>query len=355
MSTPKVTSILSVALISLSALNFILIYYHYFLLVVKSNESPEEPQMENMSGPDGFHIPLLTFIPGVSPVLSQPWVFATSALIERSMLVPAVLAIFSLGSFLESRWGPKELLKYIAVVGCGSNIVLYAYYMARICITDLQGEIPPISSSAGIIMGLLVGLKQRISNHYVILFSGRFRIKVAYFPFLLTMASGFCGLFSRHAHIVFMLCITSFFLSWSYLRYFKSSSNERHSYILPMRRTPSATLEFEEKTVRGDRSNSFALETFFPRPLSLLVAKVGTLVFSFMVQRHWVESKDYLSSEEPEDEMATLQSGLFSLSPLKGAKNVSVFSGGGWFWAWISPKKTDSINARRKLALREFE
>ena len=43
---------------------------------------------------------------------------------------------------------------------------------------------PVILSSMSINMGLIIGIKQRIANHYLIFFKGNLRIKINYLPFL---------------------------------------------------------------------------------------------------------------------------------------------------------------------------
>lgn len=365
MSTPKVTSILLVALILLTVLNFLLKYYTYFFLVVNHANLPDAPESESVPGPKQLYVPFLTFIPTVSPVLLQPWVLTTSGLVDHEFLVPCVIVVFSLGKFLEAKWGPQEFLKYVVVVVCGSNAVIYLYYVAQKAVVGISGDVPVVSTSTALIMGLLVAAKQRLSNHYMILFSGNLRLKVSHFPFYLTVVSGVCAFFSFQYRIVYMLCVVGFSVSWLYLRYVKSSSNERQSYLLPMRRrrsvSGSASLAFDDRSVKGDRTNLFALETFFPAPISHVVARLGSILFQFMIQRHWVVAKDYMAEEvEVSEDIAILQTKLFSLSQLKGAKDISAipscqFRG---IWLWFSkdssPAET-TIDARRKLAIREFE
>lgn len=363
MSTPKVTSILLLALILVSVLNFLLKYYTYFFLVV-ANALSESPEPEKVPGPKQLYVPFLTFIPTVSPVLLQPWVLVTSGLVDHEFLVPCVLVVFSLGKFLEAKWGPQEFLKFVTVVICGSNVAIYLYYVVQ-KVLGVAGDIPVVNTSTALCMGLLVAAKQRLSSHYMILFSGNLRLKVAYFPFYLIAAAAVCACFSWQYRLVYMLCVVGFSVSWLYLRYIKSSSNERQSYLLPMRQRRAASvsrsLAFDDHTVKGDRSNLFALETFFPVPLSFLVAKVSDVFFSFMLLRHWVASKDYVAEDvEVSEDIAILQTKFFNLSQLKGAQNISTIPSSKFqsFWrhfAKENPPVDTSIDTRRKLAIREFE
>lgn len=365
MSTPKVTSILLVALILLSVLNFLLKYYTYFFLVVANANLPDTPESESVPGTKELYVPFLTFIPTVSPVLLQPWVLITSGLVDHEFLVPCVLVVFSLGKFLEAKWGPREFLKYIVVVLCGSNVMIYLYFVVQKALFGISGDIPVVSTSAALCMGLLVATKQRLSNHYMILFSGNLRLKVAHLPFYLTALAGVCAFFSFQYRVIYMLCVVGFGVSWLYLRYIKSSSNERQSYLLPMRQRRSVSgpnsLAFDDRMVKGDRSNLFALHTFFPAPLSHFVARVGSFFFDIMVQCHWVAPKDYTTEEvEVTEDIAILQTKLFSLSQLKGAQEISAIPSSRirGLWRWFSKENTPvetSIDARRKLAIREFE
>lgn len=363
MSTPKVTSILLVALILLSLLNFLLKYYTYFFLVVNTTQVPDAPGAESVPAPKQLYVPFLTFIPTVSSVLLQPWVLLTSGLVDHELLVPCVLVVFSLGKFLEARWGSREFLKYVSVVVIGSNLVIYLYFVARKVVVGLPAELPVISTSTALIMGLLVAVKQRLSNHYMILFSGNLRLKVAHFPFYMTVVSGICALFATQYVVVYMLCVVGFLVSWLYLRYVKSAANDRQSYMLPIRQRHSVTstgsLSFEDRTVKGDRTSLFALDTFFPAPLCLIVSKIGSLFFQYMVRRHWVVLKDYTEEDvDVAEDVAILQTKLFSLSQLKGAKDISAIPNGllrGFWQLFKAAAPAERIDARRKLAIQEFE
>lgn len=391
MNTPKVASILLVALITLTLLNFVLKYYTYFVMVVSAHKSGDEitpiaQESGQVPHPHELYVPFLTFIPTVSPVLFRPWVIVTASFVEENFLslAPSVLLLFYLGWFLEAKWGLQEFLKFVMLIVVLSNVLVYLFY----CVRALAGtdSVPPVVvSSMAICMGLLVAVKQRIAGHYVIFFKGNLRIKVTYIPFFLLLACAFASLISADYCISFLLALAGFFSSWTYLRLFKVASNERQSYLLPysnMRKRahknsepplpgipvpgPPSGIAFEDSTTRGDRSELFALHTFFPGPVALFVKLFSSMVFRFAVKHHWLDAKDFsgLDEDAPYEDLNTLQSKLFSLSPLKGAGEVSAIPDAGTkltkLWSWLSSGNKSvgiksSMDKRRKLAIRELE
>lgn len=387
MKAPKVASIALVAMISLTLLNFLLKYYTYFVLVVAAHRLGHDPAVAleddavapPVPRPNELFVPFLTFIPTVSPVLARPWVIVTAGFIEDSFLTLAlaVPAVFYLGGFLEATWGLPELLRFLLVAVCALNLSLYAYYSVKAAVVGAGTSVPPVViSSVAIVMALIVAVKQRISGHYIILFKGSLRIKVTHLPFLVLAVLGALSLVLESYRIVWMLALTGFISSWVYLRYFKASSNDRQSYLLPfsLRRsanTPTPlsstrTLAFDNNS-RGDRSDLFALVTFFPAPLSSVVKVASDYAFAFMIKRQWVDLKDYTSLDndaDSRDEVGSLQSNLFSLSALKGAGDVSPIPNAGNTFKtvleWFSGDKKDAdikitMDKRRKLAMRELE
>lgn len=371
MTPAKATSILLVALVSLTLLNFILKYYTYFVLVVAAHKSGDDLVTEDpgeVPHPHELFVPFLTFIPTRSPVLSRPWVLVTSSFVQESFIgsAPSILVFFYLGSFLEAKWGASEFVCFVMTVVLLSNTAVYCWYWIKKILGS--SSVPPVViSSLAIIMALLVATKQRIANHYMILFRGSVRIKVTYLPFLLLVSTMLASLLWEDFRILVLLAITGWASSWTYLRYFKLASNERQSYMLPYAnkrsKADSTGLAFEDSTLRGDRSELFALHTFFPGPLALIVKVCSNVVFHFMVKHHYLDPKDYAGPEDDgeNEDINSLQSKLFSLSLLKGAGDVSPLKSSklSSMWAWISQPKREgiktSMDKRRMLAIRELE
>lgn len=393
----KVTSILLVSLISLSLLNFALKYYTYFVIIVSSskNSTNEIDAIVQETGevphPHELFVPLLTFIPTKSPVFSRPWVLLTSGLIEENFidLTFSFMLMFYIGKYLETMWSPKEFNKYIIANIVGSNIILYLFY----CLKSLfaSDQVPPlvVSSMAGN-MALLVAIKQRIPNHYFLFFKGSLRIKVNYLPFILLMVCGVLQILDEDFKISFLLGSLGFVISWTYLRFIKVGSNERQSYILPFalsrkksdkgkfnpgklsqkEKSSISSFHIENSGITGDRSEQFALHTFFPHPLSIIVKLLSNVVFECLAHYKFIDKRNFIEEEDNDDQLMLediekLQSKLFGLSSLKGAGNVSTIPKASskikLFLSWLkSPTKAHSniktiMDKKRKLALKELD
>ncbi|KAK6455480.1 eukaryotic integral membrane protein-domain-containing protein [Scheffersomyces xylosifermentans] len=411
MKVPKVTSILLVVLTTLTLLNFVLKYYTYFVLSVSSSSKASEvnsiaQETGEVPHPHELFVPLLTFIPGKSPVISRPWVLITSSFIEENFvgLTMSFMLFFYLGKYLETMWGPQEFTKFVFANIIVGNVVLYFYYGIKTMIFKAEDmEVPPVVISAmAINMGLFVAIKQRISNHYFIFFKGTLRLKVTFLPFLLWTACFILQLLSEEFYISWLLSGLGFVISWTYLRFFKIGTNERQSYLLPYsisrKRShkkykahspvPEAvsiggtslgvpgtpTLQLDDISIKGDRSEQFSLYTFFPSPLSMVVKLLSSLVFNTLVHYKVLDAKDFAEFDEEDndnlqvEDLNNLQTGLFDLSPLKGAGNVSAIPHASStmkkVWNWLSTEKTSSakpfsiksnMDKRRKLALKELE
>lgn len=400
-------------LVSLTFLNFILKYYTYFVLIVSSSKSAidEVNSIAQETGevphPHELYVPLLTFIPTKSPVLTRPWVLVTNSFIEETVagLLINFLLFFYLGKYLESMWGSREYVKFIITIVLISNSTLYLYYTSKQLLFGESETVPPVvMSSMAINMGLFIAIKQRISNHYLLFFKGNLRIKIAYLPFILLVVLTFLSFLDEDFEISLQLSVLGFIISWTYLRFFKVGTNDRQSYLLPFSlnrkrsnkskfkvkpppksalnndssdiivpKVTPATLQLDNSSLKGDRSEQFSLYTFFPYPLSLVVKLVGELVFNTLVHYEVFNKNDFVTFDEEDptvfQDVDSLQSNLFGLSPLSGAQgDISAFPNAGSklkkIWGWISNGGLkgssglglkSSMDKRRKLALKELE
>lgn len=400
-------------LVSLTFLNFILKYYTYFVLIVSSSKSAidEVNSIAQETGevphPHELYVPLLTFIPTKSPVLTRPWVLVTNSFIEETLagLLINFLLFFYLGKYLESMWGSREYIKFIITIVLISNSTIYLYYTFMQLLFGESESVPPVvMSSMAINMGLFIAIKQRISNHYLLFFKGNLRIKIAYLPFILLVVLTFLSFLDEDFDISLQLSVLGFIISWTYLRFFKVGTNDRQSYLLPFSlnrkrsnknkfkvkpppksalnnespevivpKVTPATLQLDNSSLKGDRSEQFSLYTFFPYPLSLVVKLVGELVFNTLVHYEVLNKNDFITFEEDDptvfQDVDSLQSNLFGLSPLSGAQgDISAFPNAGSklkkVWDWISNSGLkgssglglkSSMDKRRKLALKELE
>lgn len=444
MKVPKTTSIVLVVLSSLTFLNFILKYYTYFVLIASSTKAQQEQQQQQQQGQQGEHhhipelaqetgeiphphelfVPLLTFIPTKSPVLTRPWVLLTSGFIEENFieLFISFILIFYLGKYLETIWGSKEFSKFIIINVLISNLIIYIYYNLKSFIVELTDEyLPPvILSSMSINIGLIIAMKQRIPKHYLIFFKGNLRIKVTYLPFLTILLTWILSLLSEEFYILFVMSIVGFMVSWTYLRFFKTGANERQLYILPFALTHKRKNRFntttsvnnndghildsslasssnsinnnngfslDDDTVKGDRSEQFALYTFFPYPLSIPIKFIANFIFEILVDHKLLNRRDFKNYDNEEEDNTSnvnvnhvrgisnryedvdkLKNNLFGLSALNGAQLVSTISMASSmkkFWDWIIPTTNSksheasnikiNMDRRRKLALKEIE
>lgn len=409
MRVPKVTSILLVVLTTLTLLNFVLKYYLYFVLVVSSSKSTTEGINEiaqetgEVPHPHELFVPLLTFIPTRSPVLTRPWVLVTSSFIEENFVgaTASFMLFFYFGKYLENIWGAAEFLKFIGTIVVCSNAAIYLYYtIKKMLYWGSDFPVPPvIISAAAIDMGLFVAIKQRISNHYFIFFKGNLRLKITYLPFILLAATFVLQALSEEFYAPFVLSALGFLISWTYLRFFKIGANERQSYLLPFAlnrkrsnklkykvkpatvetvgssAASTASLHLDSTPLRGDRSVQFSLHTFFPYPLSTVVRVLSSMVFNTLTHYKLLNSKDWPEFDDDEDDgqlmfedVNNLLTNLFSLSSLKGASgevsaipNASSKLRSVWEWAVSKGTKSSvgsiksSMDKRRKLALKELE
>lgn len=432
MKVPRATGILSVVLASLSFLNFVLKSYTYFVLIVASarhngggppvvhsgegGEANGQTSMLSSSGtitqetgdeahPHLMFVPLLTFIPTRSPVLSRPWVFLTSGLVEDIGIwfISSLVLIFYLGKYIENLWGSRELTKFVIFVVVITNVLVYIFYGLKVCCISSHDYVPPLVQGVmPIVMGLFVAVKQRIANHYIILFQGNVRIKVTYIPFLTLVFTYALLYLDLDVNIIFTHSLASFVVSWTYLRFFKVGTNERQSYLLPfalsrkrssrlkrqnvseklVNKVPSSTngsqmseisLDLDSTSTKGDRSLQFSFYTFFPYPLSSFIKIVCNLIFQVPVKYKLLDPNDFPDYDEEDgddysyEDVNNLQSGLFDLSPLKGVEDVSTLplakSKIENFLSWISGNSKPilqlglkyNMDQRRKLALKELD
>lgn len=374
MNPPKVASIATVAVVLLLLLNAMLKYYTYFLLIVAAhkNEPTEDSEVPH---PHDLYVPFLTFIPTRLPVALRPWVLLTASFIQESFigLTLATASIFYLGWYLEARWGARAFAKFILLTALLCNVALYFWYASKNAF-GLRSSIPPVvTSTTAIVMACLVAVKQRISNHYIILYRNLLRIKVTFVPFSWYVSLVFLDLVWPDWHIMHCEALAAFAVSWIYLRFFKDGANERQSYLIPYSLKPShvetplaspTKLKFDENLPKGDRSDLFALHTFFPSYLGLLVKVLSNAVFDFAVRQNLINAKDFVGhDEDDEPHVGGLSSKLFSLSRLKGAENVGMVPTGeklkNFFGMAAKDENSDSIKSsmdkRRKLAIRQLE
>jgi membrane associated rhomboid family serine protease len=149
------------------------------------------------------------------------------------------------GKYLERAWGSRELVRFILITGILSNIVTWAgillsYYLSGGDETFLYGV--QINGLSGVFSGFLVAFKLLIPEHRLALMGGRLAIRVKDLLVVATITSIICLIFFK-AIVFYNLVNIGWVIAWIYLRFFQFH---------------------DESGLYGDRSDTFALVTFFP-------------------------------------------------------------------------------------------
>ncbi|KAK6908389.1 hypothetical protein L486_01957 [Kwoniella mangroviensis CBS 10435] len=233
----------------------------------------------------GSQVPWLVLVPGKS--IWYPWTFLTAGLVELGLfgLTISVISIPLACRYLERVWGIRELIKFSIITIVGSNIIAFGFSWLMWFVLGQQDALYglPYHGLSGLQVGFLVAFTQLIPEHQVQLL-GKFKVRVKSLP-------GIHLLISNVAVVVFgpspaILIQFGFIVAWVYLRFFKLSENG----------------EF-----RGDRSETFAFQYWFPPIIRPYVAILGNTVFKVAVKLRLVQAWD-----------APMNAGAYSLLPGPG-------------------------------------
>lgn len=212
----------------------------------------------------------LTLVPGTS--LFFPWTFATSALVEISVieLIISLLVIPASLAYFERLWGTVETLKFIIVCVTGPNIIGCAFNWIEFAVTRnaelfLYGM--EYHGQMALFISLLVSFTQVIPEHQVqILGFIKARVKrlpMAYLTFSTIMT--LLGFQSPYILIQF-----GWFVSWIYLRFYKRNVGDSLGGVVSY----------------GDRSETFALTSWFPPFLHTPLSMLGNTVYKLATRFH---------------------------------------------------------------------
>lgn len=178
----------------------------------------------------------------------------------------------------------------------------------------------------------LVAFKQLVPEHTVAIAKGIVKVRVKHFPAVFLLVHSIAGL-ALGAYPSFMLAWSGFFVSWIYLRFYKSTAN----YALAATGRSSA--------IRGDASDTFSFASFFPEPLSSPVAVVSDQVYALLVTlrvctpfpAEHIEAGNQLATARGEAGLPTLANGNGGRAGIRG---------GG---------KREEAERRRALALKALD
>ncbi|KIJ22090.1 hypothetical protein PAXINDRAFT_95520 [Paxillus involutus ATCC 200175] len=217
------------------------------------------------------YTPWLTLVPGSS--LFYPWTFATSALVEVSILellvtmavIPASLR------YLERLWGTVETLKFIVVCVTAPNLIAFAFNWIEFVATrnaDLFLYGMQYHGQMALLTSVLVAFTQLIPEHQVQIF-GFFRVRVKTLPMAyLTFSSVMTFIGFQCPYIIIQF---GWFVSWIYLRFYKRNID-----------TVSGMSTY------GDRSETFALTSWFPPFLHTPLSALGNAIHGVATRFHLI-------------------------------------------------------------------
>ncbi|KAG9314051.1 eukaryotic integral membrane protein-domain-containing protein [Chiua virens] len=217
------------------------------------------------------YIPWLTLVPGSS--FFYPWTFATSALVEVTIIellvtlavIPASLRYF------ERLWGTVETLKFIVVCVTVPNIIAFAFNWIEFAATrnaDLFLYGMQYHGQMALFTSILVAFTQLIPEHQVQIL-GFYKVRVKTLPMAYLTFSGVMTLVGFQCpYIVIQF---GWFVSWIYLRFYKRNTDVASS-----------------TTTYGDRSETFALTSWFPPFLHPVLSAVGNFVHKTATRFHLI-------------------------------------------------------------------
>jgi len=130
-------------------------------------------------------------------------------------------------------------------------------------------SLTPITGGIPLQIAFLVAFSQLVPAHTVTLFRGIVSLRVPRFPLLYILLVFFLSLTPLFNSASFLLAINSFMVSWTYLRFYKTT--------FPDLDTPQSA------GLRGDASETFAFAEFFPEPVRTPVATFSDQVYNLLV------------------------------------------------------------------------
>lgn len=223
-------------------------------------------------------VPFLQLVPRYA--IFYPWVFITSIFAETSLIgfFVSLVVLASGTSYVEKFWGTREVLKFILLIGSITNLVtVMVSIISNILREDVKGMDLPSGGGLSYYFGFLIVLKQLIPEHNVVLFQGlmNFRIKHASFVTLVVMMVA--SLLTKSIYPA-VPSITSFLVSYNYLRFFQSLSSDPLLPITSVNGDPSSST-----VIRGDASDAFQFVELFPSASKPFLAPVFNAIYDVSV------------------------------------------------------------------------
>ncbi|CAD6499548.1 BgTH12-03659 [Blumeria graminis f. sp. triticale] len=253
LNLPPVTRVVLFVLLSQTFLGFAIKYRHW----TRSSQ---------------FVIAWLALLPNVS--LIYPWTLLTTTLFEKNLVTLAISAvtIFYSGRYLERAWTSVEFAKFLLVASLIPNVLCYGFLTILFTLTgQSHWMLITINGTIGLQIAFLVAFSQLIPAHTVTIFKGIICLRVPRFPLLYILGISLLTLAPVLSMASFLLVITGFLTSWTYLRFFKQSFPD---------------LQTSQSSLRGDSSESFALVEFFPGALKPVISLLSNSIYNILVKLH---------------------------------------------------------------------
>ncbi|CAG8506907.1 26447_t:CDS:2, partial [Gigaspora margarita] len=183
-------------------------------------------------------LPDFALVPGHAA--QKFWAFFTAGFLETNptSLIGSVIAMIACGKYLERAWGSKDFLKFVGIILIGVTLSTYFTYLLEYTITGDEYYLFEVQANGmiGVICGFLVALKQLVPEHLV-------RIPI-----------------SIRVKSQFLFVIYGWLISWTYIRFFKVQDG-----------------------LRGDRSETFSMASFFPEFIQPPIKIISKLIFNILV------------------------------------------------------------------------
>nr|XP_027204945.1 transmembrane protein 115-like [Dermatophagoides pteronyssinus] len=187
-----------------------------------------------------------------------------------------LLVLSFCGTLIEPLWGHKEVLRFMVITLIPTAILTSINYVILYCLTYDGSYLFNIRVHGffGFYAAMAVTVKQLLPQS--ILFATSFgRLKNDHIAFTITVIATILYAFNLVDGVQVILLIYGILISWLYLRFLQPHT--RHLYN-------SSDMAMNTTITRGDLSDTFAFETFFPNVLRPLVAIPCNLIYNFFVR-----------------------------------------------------------------------
>ena len=193
------------------------------------------------------------------------WTIYTNALVDDEWYLFVIYLAVHVAclSYFIKRWGIKEFCNFFVLIATTTALVFTIYIILKsLILMDMQyAVVGNLEGLQGICIAYLVAFKQLIPEHMIKLGNVniiRFKHTAGVY---LIIHSAFCIFVLSFTS--FLNVFTGFLTAWVYLRYFKV-------YVLG------------RTYIKGDRSATFSLSTFFPSQIRGWFLTPSMLVDQFM-------------------------------------------------------------------------